>query len=88
MSEIKVGDTVSWQEAALAQRPYLHTKKGIVTGISEVHGYAEIKPEGIYYAYRVPLDKLTRIGPIGAVVDADEYAQLRAMGDLGGAELG
>lgn len=27
------------------------------------------------------------VGPIEAVVDADEYAQLRAMGDLGGAEL-
>lgn len=82
---ISVGDTVSWQERTVT-RPYLHTVTGVVTqgGVE----YVEVRCD---YGYDVvPIAWLTRVGPIEAVADPDDYSlqmRLAGAGDLSGAEL-
>lgn len=83
---ITIGDRVSWQETAL-RRPYLRTKHGVVLSINARESYAEIRPDGIYFAYRIPLDKLTKLGPVEAVADTTDWELVTKLaGDLSGAE--
>lgn len=86
MNSINVGDRVQWQERHVS-RPYLHTEMGTVTRICDESedwpGYAFVEAGG--QRYYILLMLLTKVSAIEAV--ADDYAQLRVIGDLGGVEL-
>jgi hypothetical protein len=81
-NEIKVSDRVTWHTRTRV-RPYLHSVTGQVVNVSSENATVLAG----HTLHIVALADLTKVGPIEAIVDGEEYAQLRNMGDLSGAEL-